>query len=428
MLALRQFVPLVLVATLTAATVTAGAETQPTVLLEDLVTEALTHNPEIRGSTAQWQMLVAKSQRSGAFDDPMVMLKISNGMISDPLAFDQDIQTAKIIGVSQMLPFFGKRGLMRAEVEQEAEAARWTLEERKVELRLMVSENWAQLAYVETALRLVDRNIVLLDDIGRLAEAAYTSGMGKQPDILRVQIERSRMEEMKLGLIQQRRSLQAMFTALLRREQPAEVTVPEGVVEPVRHSAAELLELALKSRPELFARSARSAKASASERLARREYFPDFTLALEYMQREAFENEMAASTGDDMYSASVSFNLPVLTGKRRAMVVEAQQERYMAEAEVDWLRHEIRRRIDDTLAKLEASAQMARLYRDGLLPQAEFARESTLAAYRGGQIEFMSVLDSQMKLLADEQKYAMFVAEHQMLRAQLEATVGTKLP
>jgi outer membrane protein TolC len=146
------------------------------------------------------------------------------------------------------------------------------------------------------------------------------------------------------------------------------------------------------------------------------------------MQRDAFMNEMASSDGEDMYTATISFNLPVANGKRRAMVAEAQQEKRMAEAEVDWLRHEIRRRIDDTLAKLEANVRMAQLYREGLLPQDEFARESTLAGYRAGQLEFMSVLDSQMKLLADEQKYAMFVAENQMLRAQLEATVGTKLP
>lgn len=405
---------------------TAGAASNAE--LEALIAEALEHHPEIRGSEAQWRMLVEKSKRTGAWEDPMLMLGIQNGMISDPLAFDKDDDTAKVIGISQMIPFYGKRGLMRSEADQEAEAARWTLEERKVELRQMISETWAQLAYVETALRLIDKNIALLDDIGRLAEASYKSGMGKQPDILRVQIERTRMEEMKLGLQQQRRSLQAMFTALLRRDQPAEIAVPEGAIEPVTQSSGELLELALKSRPELFARGARIDKAAASERLAQREYYPDFTLSLEYMQRDAFTNEMASSDGADMYTATVSFNLPVVTGKRRAMVAEAQQERRMAEAEVDMLRNDIRRNIEDTLAKLDASARMARLYREGLLPQDEFARESTLAAYRGGQIEFMSVLDAQMKLLGDEQKYAMFVSEHQMLRAQLEATVGTRLP
>ena len=406
--------------------VATAAETE--VQLETLVAEAIANNPEIRGSEAQWRMQVAKAQQAGSFDDPMLMFGIQNGMVSDPLAFDQDPMTSKVIGISQMFPFFGKRALLREGAEREAEAARWSLEERKAELRQMVNEAWAQLAYVDTSLQLIDKNIALLDDIGRLAEAAYTSGMGKQVDIVRVQVERTRMEEMKLGLIQQRRSLQATFTALLRREQPAELQVPAGVVVSVDLSAAELQALALQSRPELYARSARIDKAVASERLARREYYPDFTLNLEYMQRDAFMNEMAASDGEDMYTATVSFNLPVLTGKRRAMVVEAQQEKRMAEADVDMLRNEIRRSIENFLAKLEASAQMARLYREGLLPQDEFARESTLAAYRAGQIEFMSVLDSQMKLLADEQKYAMFIAEHQMLRAQLEATVGTKLP
>jgi outer membrane protein TolC len=396
--------------------------------LEDLVNEALTHNPEIRGSEAQWQMLVAKSKRVGAFDDPMLMFGIQSAMISDPLAFDQDPNTAKVIGISQMLPFFGKRSLMRAEAEGEANAARWSLEERKVELRKMVSEAWAQLTYVETSLRLVEKNITLLDDIGRLAEAAYSSGMGKQPDILRVQIERTRMEEMKVGLLQQQRSLKAMFTALLRRDEPRAVVVPEGVIVSVANNADELHALALQSRPELSARKARIDKAAAAERLAQREYFPDFTLSFEYMQRDAFENAMSASDGEDMYTATISFNLPVLTGKRRAMVVEAQQEKHMAEAEVEWLRHEMRRQIDDYLARLQASEQMARLYREGLLPQDEFVLESTLAAYRAGQTEFMAVLDSQMKQLGDEQKYAMFVAEHQMLRAQLEATLGTRLP
>ncbi len=385
---------------LTATTTNVLAEAD--IQLEALVAEALAANPEIRGSEAQWRMQVAKAQQAGSFEDPMLMFGIQNGMVSDPLAFDQDTNTAKVIGISQMFPFFGKRGLLREGAEREAEAARWSLEERKVELRQMVSEAWAQLAYVEASLRLVGKNIALLDDIGRLAEASYTSGMGKQADIVRVQIERTRMEEMKLGLIQQRRSLQANFTALLRREEPAEIKVPAGVVVPVTLSAAELQAQAQQSRPELFARSARIDKAVVSERLARREYYPDFTLNLEYMQRDAFMNEMAASDGEDMYTATVSFNLPVLTGKRRAMVTEAQQEKRMAEADVDMLRNEIRRSIDDSLAKLEASAKMARLYREGLLPQDEFARESTLAAYRAGQIEFMSVLDSQMKLLADE--------------------------
>lgn len=395
--------------------------------IEAMITEALTYNPEVTVAAAQWRMAEEKAKQAGTLDDPMVMIGIQNAMISDPLSFSSDTTTAKILGVSQMYPLFGKRALQRTIADYETSAARWTVEERKVGLRQMVLENWARLGYVESSLRLVDKNIALLDDIGRLAEASYKSGMGRQPDILRVQIERSRMEEMKLGLRQQKKSLLAMFAGLLHRNDEQELNIADGVIEPVKLSAAELEELAQQTRPELQARLARIDKAAAAVRLAEREFYPDIIVNLEYMQRDRFTSGMTSSDGADMYSASVSFNLPLQQGRRRAMVAEAQQEKIMAFSEVDGLRHAIRHTISDLLAKLEATAGMARLYRDGLLPQNEFARESTLAAYRGGQIEFMSVLDSQMKLLSDEQKYAGFVAEHQMLRAQLEATVGTRI-
>lgn len=45
--------------------------------------------------------------------------------IRDPLDFKRDEMTAKVIGISQKLPFFGKRDLMREEAGFEAEAERW---------------------------------------------------------------------------------------------------------------------------------------------------------------------------------------------------------------------------------------------------------------------------------------------------------------
>jgi len=412
---------------LVASGVPCRAESAAPAELETLIAEALAHNPEIRGSEAQWRMAVAKSQQAGSFDDPMLMLKIQNAMISDPLAFDQDPMTGKVIGVSQMVPFYGKRGLARTGATKEAEAAHWNLEERKVELRRMVSETWAQLAYLQTSLQLVEKNITLLDDIARLAEASYSAGMGKQPDILRVQIERSRMEEMKLGLLQQERSQQALMKALLHRDDDERLVVPAGTITQVERSRDELLAQALATRPELLARTARIDKAAADERLATREYYPDFTLSFEYMQRDAFTSGMASSDGADMYSAGISFNLPVQLARRRAMVAESHEQKLMAEAEVDGLRTEMRRSIDDLLARLDASAGMAKLYHEGVVPQSEVVQESTLAAFRAGRVEFMSVLDSRMKLFGAEQQLAGFIAEHEMLRAQLEATVGTRL-
>jgi outer membrane protein TolC len=128
-----------------------------------------------------------------------------------------------------------------------------------------------------------------------------------------------------------------------------------------------------------------------------------------------------------MYSAGVSFNLPVQRQQRRAMVAEAQAQGRMAAAEIEQLRHEIRRGIRDTLARLTASAAMAQLYDGGIIPQAQFATESLLSSYQVGKGDLMPVLDSQMQLFGLRQRYYEFVAENQMQRAELEALVGARV-
>ncbi|MDO9079494.1 MAG: TolC family protein, partial [Desulfuromonadales bacterium] len=369
---------------------------------------------------------VAKSQQAGSLDDPMLMLKIQNGMINDPFNFKMDDSTAKVIGISQMLPFAGKRDLLRRAAAQEAKSVEWEHAERKVELRRMVLDAWAQLALVNNSLRLVTENIALLDSLNRLAETGYSTGMVRQNAVLRSQLERSRMEEMRIGLEQRQKSLAAMFAALLHR--PIDATPPTVSAEivAVTQSAAELEELAFASRPALFARSARLEQAQSSETLARREFYPDFTFSFEYMQRDAFSGD-PESMGEDMYSAGVSFNLPVQRQARRAMVAEAQAQGKMATAEIELLRHEIRRGISDTLARLSASAAMADLYESGMIPQAEFASESLLSSYEVGKGDLMSVLDSRMQLFGVRQRYYEFIAENQMQRAELEALVGARI-
>lgn len=393
--------------------------------VEALVSEALAHNPEIHAGEAQWQMYVAKARAAGRLDDPMLMLKIQNAMISDPFAFNKDETTAKVIGISQMLPFYGKRDLLKASAAAEAEAARSEFDERKVELRKMILETLARLSYNQESLRLLDENIQLIKGLGSIAERSYGAGMAKQQDVLQSQIELSRMQEMRLSLEQQQQSLGAMFAALLHRPiGTAAPQIPAGIV-PVTQTFDQLVEKAIAARPALQARLARLDAARSGVKLAQREYYPDVTLSLEYMQRDRVAGD--PDSGEDMYTAGITVNLPVQLEKRRAMVAEAEAQTRMLDAEVEGLRHEIRRGVSETLGQMRASEKMAELYEKGMVPQAVFAADSLLASYRAGKGELMPVLEARMRVLSMQQQQAGFVAEHRMQRATLEALVGTKI-
>jgi outer membrane protein TolC len=405
--------------------VSSGVVDQATVELDRLVAEALANNPEIKASEERWRMAVNRAGQAGALDDPMLMFKVQNGLIRDPLDFTRDATTAKVIGLSQTVPIFGKRGLMREGAEHDAEVEQWRIEERKIELRRMIKEAWYGISSVDRSLEVLAKNIVALDDLLRFSETMYGVGQGLQQDVLKAQLERSRMEEMRINLQQKRRSLIATLNTLVYRPvDAAPPLIPPAVILPLHLDQIDLEKLADLHRPALKALSAQVTKAKVNRQLAEKEFFPDFTFSVEYMQIE----KTAESAGDDMYSASVSFNLPVQRERRRAMVAEAGAEMRMLLEERNALRNQIHSAVADSLAGLERNHKLADLYKDGLLTQARSVLEATITSYRAGKTDFMKVLDSQMALFNLEREYHEAVAEYQMQLAVLEGLVGSELP
>ncbi|MEI6704414.1 MAG: TolC family protein, partial [Deltaproteobacteria bacterium] len=133
----------------------AKEETLPT-----LIATALVNNPELKSSQARWQMFTNKVKQVGALEDPMFMFKLQNVLARQPLTFGgADPQTAKVIGISQQLPFWGKRAIKEEVARYEAESYKWAIEERKLELTRMVKETWYQIYAVDKALEVVDKNI-----------------------------------------------------------------------------------------------------------------------------------------------------------------------------------------------------------------------------------------------------------------------------
>lgn len=393
--------------------------------LEALVVLAMKDNPEVLASEERWRMRVERVRQDGTLDDPMMMVGIQNALIRDPFDLSRENMTSKVLGVSQKLPFYGKRDLMREAAGLEAEAERWVVEERRIELRRMVKETWYRIYFIDRSLETVADTIRLLDSLTRLAESMYGVGKTEQQDVFQAQLERSKMEEMRIGLQQQRRSLAATLNALAYR--PADTAIPpiaKVTMTPLMLSAGEIEQLALESRPAIKSLQAQIDKAAVSSRLAEKEFFPDVTVSLEYMQRDATMN----TPGDDMYTAALSFNLPIQRDRRHGKVAETQAERRMAIHQLAALKNQIQQAITDGLAQLERSRKLTRLYDKGILAQANGAVESSMAAYRTDKAAFSQVLASRIAVFNFEREYHGAVADYQMQLAALEGVVGVPFP
>jgi len=400
-------------------------EAQPLEDLPRLVQTALANNPELKASDARWQMFRTRIAQARSFDDPMLMLKIQNGIVKDPFNFGRDPMTQKVIGISQQLPFFGKRALKGEVAAKEAESYRWSVDERTLELKRMVKESYYQIYFIDKSLEIIDKNIRIIDDFITLAETKYSVGQGVQQDVFKSQLERSRMLDMRITLEQQRKTLSANLNALLYRSPDVSVgKISDFEVTPLSLTAEELRTTAYENRPLLRSYKALIEKGEAGHKLAEKEFYPDFNVAFEYMQRDRID-EM--ERGDNMYSLGVTFNLPVQRERRQAALAESSSEISMATEEANSLKNSISFGISDLMAQLEKRRKLIELYKTGLLPQAAQSLESATISYRVNKVDFLTLLDSRVTLFNYEREYYDSLADYQMKLAQLEALVGKEI-
>jgi outer membrane protein TolC len=399
-----------------------AAETLPVENLSALIKSALDSNPEIKSSQARWRMFVSKASQASALEDPMFMFKLQNLVAREPFSFGgSDPQTAKVIGLSQQLPFWGKRAVRQEVADFDAESYKWGFEERKLELIRMVKETFYQLWNLDKSLEVIDKNLQILSDFITITESRYSVGQGAQQDIYKAGLEKSRMLEMQITLRQQRKSLATNLNYLLARPamtpigRIADFTLPE-----VTLSSEQLNNMALQNRPQLKSLASLAHKAEASHRLAQKDFYPDFTISFEYMFREESMND----PGYNMFTLGVTFNLPVRQERRRAMVAESLSGTNMAAEELSGVINSISYAVNDALIQIERRRKLVELYKRGIIPQAEQSLESAVISYRVSKVDFLTLLDGRVTLFNYERELYESQAEYMMQLARLEAAVG----
>ena len=406
-----------------------AGDLKPVENLPALVDAALANNPELKSSQAKWQTFVNKAKQASALEDPMFMFKLQNLVAREPFSFGgSDPQTAKVIGISQQLPFWGKRAVKQEIASYEAESYKWSIEERKLELTRMVKETYYQIWAIDKFLGIIDKNLSILSDFITIAESKYSVGQGVQQDIYKAGLEKSKMVDMQITFQQQRKSLEASLNYLLYRPGTTPIgPIADFTLPQLPQSADQLKDTAYEKRPQIKSLSSLVNKGQAGHRLAQKEFYPDFNLSFEYMFREKVDTEMVKDPGYNMFTVGVTFNLPFQQEKRRSMLAESASETSMATEELNAMKNSISYTINDTLTQLERRRRLIELYKGGIIPQAEQSLESAVISYRVSKVDFLTLLDSRMNLFTYERELYESQAEYMMKLAQLEAAVGADI-
>jgi cobalt-zinc-cadmium efflux system outer membrane protein len=414
--------PAVIVGTLLALSQMAAAQRLPhAVPLRDLVTEAEQNNPTIAASVHAWQATTHVPAQARALPGPELLVQHFSVGSPRPFAGFSDSDFAYIgVGMSQQLPYPGKRSLRADVAAREADAVHAQSDAVGREVVEALKLAYVQLAYLQQTLPVLERNDQLLTQVQQIAESRYRVGQGNQQDVLKAQLQHTKMLQEIADHVQQEGILQAQLKQLLNRTQDT----PDILTEPlsptlIPFSAADVRQRAREQNPDLDARSAMVDRERAEIALAHKEFKPDFDV--QYMYQHT------ANAFRDYYMGTFSVRLPN-RDRQRAVLAEAEERQQSAAHE---MQAELQRILSDAQQQyvaIQGSNERLTIYHDGLMPQADATFQAAMAAYSANRQDFETLLSSFVDVLNVDVAYWRELADHESAIARLERLTGAVRP
>jgi cobalt-zinc-cadmium efflux system outer membrane protein len=410
---------------------TAGAVAEPVVVppnpldLGWCLDRAEQENPSIAADRAMAAAAEHRVLPAGALDDPRFGYEASNVPIGD-FDFDSTPMSGHQLNLRQSFPFPGVLSNRKSAARAGAAAASENLEDRRRRVAAEVEDRWAELGFAQRALEITDTNLDLLRQLTEIAETKYRVGSGLQQDVLRAQVELTRLIEERLRRVAAIRTAEAQLAALL--DLPPQTPFPR-TADLADDSALPRIEPLLdqleETSPLLRALADRVDEAERLQRATVRESYPDFDLGVGYRIRERTSGDPV--NGDDFVMAGVTIRLPVDRWKWRERIAEQEALVRQAKASYRAARASLRDAASAAFAYLERADNEMVLLKTGLVPQTRQSLDSSRSGYRVDKVDFLSLIDSQVRLHDAELNLVRATADRRAAFAALELAIGEEL-
>lgn len=386
--------------------------------LNVLVDEVIRRNPNLDATRLRIQAAYEVVHRVQVLDDPQVMIKSDNNKLHERSSFMPMMKYE----VSQMFPFPGKLRL-KGEIAKQVMFQQQSIDITTYrELIRQTKLLFFQLYTNDVSIRINTDNTSLVNTLIEDSLALYRSGKGEYVDTIKMQLELQMLEEQRLGLEAEMEMIKSMLNALLNRSptEPLGKPIP-GFTKQFGLSFYQAEVIALSSRSELHGMQAMVNEQEKMAQLARRNYYPDFVVGIEY---EKMNNNFDGHV-DDALMFKVGFNLPIWIPEKQAREVrEARAKAFANQKELEGMQAMISGKLKELLAKLKSVDDKIILYRDGILPKVKEAFSALLSTYRSGEGKFVLLLDTWRQAFNAELEYERFLSEREIIIAELERAMG----
>ncbi|MBU1044528.1 MAG: TolC family protein [Candidatus Omnitrophica bacterium] len=392
--------------------------------LKDYIRTGLENNPGLKEKFYNWQAAFTNISQAFSLPDPQFTFTEYIDSVETRVGPQQ-----RAFSLTQKIPLSDKLWIKKSKAFNASEEAYYQFETMRSAMIYQITDAYYEYAYLNKAILLTQENIELLTNFESVAEAKYKSGLAKNQDLLKIQVELGKLENDLLSQQDMREPLAARLRMLLNL--PNNIALPwpdeslEDAVMEENYNNIETLYPTLKSKnPEILALSEKIEKNKDAVKLSKRDYIPDLTLGITQIVTGDALNPNTVDSGKDALMVMLSVNVPIWNNRLGAQVQESRASLKAAENLLQSKENELFSKLALVHYKLRDSLRQSQLYKDGLLPKAAQALNSVQSSYESGGVDFLSLIDAQRMLLNFQLAYYRQNANFYQRLAELQNILG----
>lgn len=352
---------------------------------EDL---ALEQEPGQAAFLARAEALEEQSVAAGQLPDPKLRMGLANFPIESG-GFSTEGMTQGQLGLRQSFPPGKTRAVSTRQFQSLAAEMTQNADARSRDVLTSVRNAWLETYYWNRAHTIVTESRPFFDDLVTVTRSLYAVGTKDQQDVLRAELELSRLDDRIIEINKQRARARAALSEWVGRE--AQRPIAEKLPGWKSVPALEAMRAGLVMHPALQAADARIDARRAGIDLAKEKYKPGWALDLGYGYRDG--SLPTGTPRSDFVSLSVTVDLPFFRKNRQDRnLAAALSERRAATESKDELLRRLSSQLDAEYARWQDLSRRVDLYERLILTQAEDQANASLAAYQSEAGDFADVM------------------------------------
>jgi len=352
---------------------------------EDL---AIEQEPGRNALLAQAKAYEEESIAAGQLPD----LKLRVGLANFPLqhgGFTTEGMTQAQLGLRMEFPRGGKLEARTRQFESLAVEMRENADGRSRDVLTSVRSAWLDTYYWQQTHHIVDEVRPFFVDLVAVTRSLYSVGSRNQQDLLRAELELSRLDDRLIDINNQHRRAIAALSEWIGREadRPIAEKLPDWRTIP----GMATMQSALLEHPAVRAAEARIGAKEARIDIAEEDYKSGWVWDLGYGYRDGRLPD--GTSRSDFISLSVTMDLPFFQENRQdRRLASALSERRAAEASKTELLRRLNSRLEAEYSQWTELSRRVELYEQQILPQAGDNAQASLMAYQSDAADFANVM------------------------------------